>query len=80
MLLGVRVAAEVAALQPIDENLCLSDVSAQSGCLQPHRGCSAVPAGDILAFDPSQLGGHLVQLVTQRADQLHSLALHRSHP
>jgi hypothetical protein len=27
----------------------------------------------ILAFDPGQLVGHLVQLMAQRADQLHSL-------
>jgi hypothetical protein len=55
-------AVEVAAVEPIDENLCLSDVSAQRGCFQPHRACSAVPAGDILAFHTAQPGGHLAQL------------------
>jgi hypothetical protein len=43
--------------------LCLSDVSAQRGCFKPHRACSAIPAGDILAVDPGQLVGHLAQLM-----------------
>jgi hypothetical protein len=50
-LLGALVATQAAALYPIDENLCLSDVSAQRGCFQPHRGCSAVRAGDILSSE-----------------------------
>jgi hypothetical protein len=31
--------------------------------LQPQRACSTVAAGDILAFDPRQLVGHLAQLM-----------------
>jgi hypothetical protein len=46
--------------------LCLCDVSAQSGYFQPFRGCSA-GGGDIPAFYPSQLMGHLTQLIAQRA-------------
>jgi hypothetical protein len=53
--------------------LCLLDVSVQRGCFHAHRACAPVPAGDILAFHPGQLGGHLVQLMAQRADQLHGL-------
>jgi hypothetical protein len=47
------VAAQVAALQPVNENLCLLNVSAQRGCFNPHRACPAVPAGDILTLDPN---------------------------
>jgi len=72
--LGVSVAVQVTALQPIDEKLCLLYVSAQRGCFHAtHRACPAVPAGDILAFHPGQLGGHMVQLMTQSADQPHGL-------
>jgi hypothetical protein len=48
-------------------------VSAGRGCFHPHRACPAVRAGDVLSFHPGQLGGHLVQLMPQRADQLHGL-------
>jgi hypothetical protein len=55
-------------------------VSARCGGLHPHRACPAVPAGDILAFHPGSLGGHLVELMAQRADQLHGLSnLVRAH-
>ena len=70
--LGVSVAVQVTALQPIDEKLCLLYVGAQCGCFHPHFACPAVPA-DTMAFRPSQLAGHLVQLMAQCADQLHSL-------
>jgi hypothetical protein len=73
MLLCALVAAQVAALYPVDEDFCLLHVSAQRGCFHPHRASPAVPAGDILAFYPGQLFGRLVQLMAQRADQLHSL-------
>ena len=42
------------------------------GGLQPHRACPAVPA-KTLAFHPGQLGGHFVQLMAQRTDQLQRL-------
>jgi hypothetical protein len=71
-LLGARVAAQVAALKPINVPLCLCDVSAQSGCFQPFRACSAA-GGDIPAVYPNQLMGQLAQLVAQCADQFGSL-------
>ena len=36
-------------------------------------GCPAVRAGDALTFEPRQPAGHCVQLIAQRADQLHGL-------
>jgi hypothetical protein len=69
---GLLIGAQVAAVQPIDENLRLSDVSTQRGGLQPHRACPTVPA-NTLAFHPGQLGGHFVHLMAQRTDQLQRL-------
>jgi hypothetical protein len=44
-------------------NLRLSDIPAQPDCLQPQRACSTIAPGDILAFHPGQLGGHLAQSI-----------------
>jgi hypothetical protein len=67
------VAVQVAALQPVNENLGLVDVSPQRGCFRPDGRRPAVGAGDILTVEPRQLVRHLVQLIAQRADQLHGL-------
>jgi hypothetical protein len=44
-------------------SLRIVDVLPQGGCFQP----------DTPVFQPSQLTGHLVELMAQRADQLHGL-------
>jgi hypothetical protein len=61
------------ALESADENLCLVNVSAQRGRFAPEGGCPAVRAGDTVTFEPRQLAGHFLQLIAQRADQLHGL-------
>jgi hypothetical protein len=63
----------ISAAQTVDKSLSLSYVFAQCGCFQPYRACPAVRGGDALAFNPFQLGSHLVQLTAQRTDQLHGL-------
>ena len=48
--------------------------SARSGRFAPDGGrCPAVRAADTLTLEPRQLAGHFVQLIPQRADQLHGL-------
>src|SRR6201996_9028501 len=65
---------EVAALQSLDERLSFLDISPQCGRVQPPRRRPALfHVGDILALDLGQLGGQLVELVPQRANQLHGL-------
>jgi hypothetical protein len=64
---------EVTALQSVNENLGLANVSPQRSRLAPDGRCAAVRAGGILTFEPYQPAGHFVQLIAQRADQVQGL-------
>ena len=69
------VSRKVATLKVIDERLRLPDISAQSGCFYPQCASSGVTASDrVLAFDQSELAGHLAQLSAQDSDELDSLS------
>ena len=70
---GMPVAVQVMAFQPVNENLCLADVSSQRRRFAPDGRCPAIRAGGILPFEPHQPAGHFVELLAQRADQLHGL-------
>ena len=67
------VAVEVAALWPVNEKLCLVNVYAQRSRFAPDGQWPAARVGDKLTFKPRPPVGHFVRLITQRADQLHSL-------
>jgi hypothetical protein len=69
----VPAAVQIPALQPVNQKLCFVNVSPQRSRFAPDGRCSAIRAGDILTFKPRQLAGHFVQLIAQRADQLHGL-------
>ena len=70
---GPDVSFAVTPLEPLNETLCLVNVSPQGSCFVPGGRSPGVPAGRTVAFKPRQLAGHVVQLVTQRAHQFHSL-------
>jgi hypothetical protein len=71
--LGPDVSFGVTPLEPVNETPCLVNVSPQGSCLIPDGRWPAVLAGGTVAFKPRQLAGHVVELVTQRADQFHGL-------
>ena len=70
---GPDVSFAVTPLEPLNETLCLVNVSPQGSCFVPGGRSPGVPAGRTVAFKPRQLAGHVVQLVAQRAHQFHSL-------
>ena len=67
------VADLVATAEPVTQNLCLVDLSAQRRRFQAHRACPGVSGSGVLAFDRGELAGHLVQLLAPGADEMDGL-------